>query len=432
MNKKILPFIIVATLLLVLPFVAAAEITNGLLGDVGDTLIEIFTIELKLPHPGYVHQRDSVMLWQVILVFMMIYAIMWAATSYIKMFEKEGLKSSRTMFTIAVTLIMIFGSNSVEMISGWVVTLGNFSIILGLILAIIFIIAFFKRGKADAGELSAQAATLGAQNLNASTNARHAIDLLKNEQRASRNIKNYEKKLFDECKDNKERLETIKKMLLELINIGSGTEKGKEVRQNIANKIVAIMKGIDGEQKFIMRLRELLAYSNNINANLQATFKGYEEDVKKINAEVENLLNTNKGVWPAHVTQKLKNDYQKMHDILTKTENFQTSVSVQLVNRIENSLDILRQESNVFLAEVNEIQKSMNSMMNANSIQDAIGKIDKLIAIDLEKINIIKKLEEEDQTLQALVNADQQKARTLSNSIKTYVNSCKKELQIHK
>ena len=146
-KKVIILFLIGVFIISLLPIIEAAEDRNigGTFSNAFDFVNDILNAQVKLFHigPERWHRKETVPLGILAAGFLMIYAVMWAVTGRIPLFNAEGVRNARIAFSVGFAIITILASPVIEMISGFVGTLGPFAALAFFVVGMVTIAGVF-------------------------------------------------------------------------------------------------------------------------------------------------------------------------------------------------------------------------------------------------------------------------------------------------
>ncbi len=161
MNKK--NFVVFALVLLLLPIFVSAQASTGILGgteaEILKTVIDIINFQIPIVGAtmyGYTLANSTVPLWLLAAMFGIVYSIIWLASGFVKLFTDNANRTPRIIFTIAVTLIIIFATPVILKILVLVRLFTALSVLAIMVLGVFIIWVLFKSGWASGASTNAE------------------------------------------------------------------------------------------------------------------------------------------------------------------------------------------------------------------------------------------------------------------------------------
>ncbi|MBR9676653.1 hypothetical protein GOV04_00740 [Candidatus Woesearchaeota archaeon] len=290
-----------------MPTAMAAE--RAMFGSILDSVVgllqKIFSAEIKIPHPGY--DAETVALWQVIAVFLLLFSIVYVVTGQVPPFKGTSHAGARKGFAVAVALLAQFGSPVTEMIADLISGMAGLGIVLTLVLAVIFAFIIFSRALGFGAKVSAKGLKDTAEGMKTTA---EAIGV----EREARQIRRHE---YEKIKE-----------------IGAEKKAFGKLRKLARKEIKSDMKA----KEILLRIDEGITNAERISDDAQM-----QKIKNKLLKEVSHLVplvgtETNVEKKRAELLQKIQG---LNHQDLTLTQS-----DTQLLNDIHSKVQTMYQQSN--------------------------------------------------------------------------------------
>lgn len=383
---------------IIMPSVLAATTRTsqqGLFGDLiqrmRDTLQEFLTYTLTIPHPYSVagtSMQEVVPLWSVFAVFTLLFAIIYAASAKIKIFDEEH-KGPRKAFCIALALIVMFGTPVTELFvivfAGYFTSLLSLLIVVGFILGL-WLILFLIPGRAIASgarwkdQNTIMSGEKKAESIEA-MKASHDAGLMKKDlRREKRGFKKLGRLLDKETKaigDLKKHLIHVREEINIVERLRDTPSRLAEAKQKILNELSDLIPIVDKERRIDNKIISVTSRVERLELR----------DVRLVRREGAELVIEDKWV------NKVKGSLKKEHG-----ENLKEKQLVQHLNSIlltvKGYTEKIRQievEFNRFNEVVNHSVEEASQAVRANNFPQAIIHINEaIVALDKQERLIVE------------------------------------------
>jgi hypothetical protein len=361
-----------------------------------DTLQEFLTYTLTIPHPYSVagtSMQEVVPLWSVFAVFTLLFAIIFAASAKIKIFDEEH-KGARKAFCIALALIIMFGTPITELFvvvfAGYFTSLMSLLIVAGFILGLWLILFLLpRRAFAHGAKMGDEDKIIGGEKKAESIEAMkasHDAGLMKQDlRREKRGFKKLWKLLDKETKaigDLKNHLIHVREEINIVERLRDAPSRLAEAKQKILNELSDLIPIVDKERRIDNKIMRVTGRIERLELR----------DVSLVRREGNDLVIEDK--WVNKVKNQVKNKLDKEHGENLKEEGLVQHLN-NIVLTVKGYTDKIRQIENKF-NEFNEVikhsvEEASQAVRVNNYIPQAISHINEaIVALDNQEQLIVE------------------------------------------
>lgn len=336
-----------------------AQQQGGFLNDLGikgllQAIFDILNTPLQIPN--LVVDSQEVSLWLLILAFMVVFSVLYLASQNIPLF-KDAPKGPIKMFSIAISLLVIFTTGFLNSLLSLIGTFTSLGMLAVLVLGIYTMWTLFKTGwseqsekLAEANERSANASKLDVES-----------KTLNDEAKASNKALNKQKRTLDRL--------TGKNRLFGLIKgkgtIGLDIENNKKLLKQLDRLSNALGESaqVTGEeqQKIIGNsLKELKNAISKLKTNTQ-------HSLQRIN-RLDNILYKSKDEELAHLETIKKNIESNLDDIQKNTE-LEDKLKSQVIANLKNLYNLFKQKEQEYSNCIENFKRLNKAIRNNDSLK---------------------------------------------------------------
>jgi hypothetical protein len=390
---------------IVLPSVLAATTRTaqqGLFGDLiyrmTNTLQEFLTYTLTIPHPYSVagtSMQEVVPLWSVFAVFTLLFAIIFAASAKIKIFDEEH-KGPRKAFCIALALIVMFGTPITELFvvvfAGYFTSLLSLLIVVGFILGL-WLILFLIPGRAmGAGsKFSGESKQMRAEGHRMDADAmrvRHDANIEKSDLRRSKKgfnkIRRFLNKERKASGNLKQHLTKVREELNLLERIRESPTQVAEAKQRIRNELSDVIPIIDKELRMDEKIRNIERKVQQITRRdwgILQKERGQLKDEERLMADLKAKHPDKKFDEAGLITayRKVLQDWEEITQIERELSGIipqLETIGVQLKQHVEAATIDVR--NNNFPQAIFAINDALNLIVRQEELITEISRLDNL------------------------------------------------------
>ncbi|MGB9748729.1 MAG: hypothetical protein ACP5OZ_04405 [Candidatus Woesearchaeota archaeon] len=374
------------------PYSRSSGLFGGLETDILKTLSDILSYEIRLPGWGNIVPAQEIPIWVLVTMFAVLFSILYPLTiTTIPIFRHENARNSAKAFAIAVSFLIIFGTQFPTFFYKYIV--GSTGLL--IIAAIIWLVYLFWE-YALRNPIRKFKPLRTADELRALHDEKLASDselkMYHQDKNLLNNAENNIKKILEEEGDLLKKIQKIKEYIIDLNELHK--RRGPQAVKDYINKLKTEISKVVNELKTISKFSYTLEknWQNLINDQI-GELELFRRDYYKLN----------------QVNPSLKKEIEDAINLKTKI--------LDLIKNLDNKLKEFENQKNIIIEKIEELNKELG-----------VGDLEKAYNKVLEVENYLKSTTE----FLEQVREKENEIKNYSHNFELLITKVKSEVQRNK